>query len=80
MLAWMFAAIAVYCVSRVIVLDDRLSGKRRGGKARWALWIPPHRWRDVSHTQAGAPTGRAPSRLIGLAVLLGLIALALSSL
>ena len=79
-LAWMSAAVAVYYLFRVIAADDRLWGKRRGGASRWNLWIPPRRWRDFSQTEAGVPARSAPRRAIGLAVLFGLLALALSSL
>ena len=79
-LAWMFAAMAVYYVFRAIALDDRLWGKRRGGAPRWDVLAPPLRWRGFSPTEAGDNTRQASRRAIALAVVLGLLALALSSL
>ena len=79
-LAWVFAAMTVYYVFRAIALDDRLWGKRRGGASRWKIWIPPRRLGDVSQTDAGSHTRHGSRRALGLAVLFGLLALALSSL
>lgn len=79
-LAWMLAAMAVCYLFRAIALDNRLWGKRRGGASRWNIWVPPLRWQDFSQTEAGAHARRASRRAIGLTVLFGLLALALSSL
>ena len=77
-LAWMSAAAAVYFLLRAVALDNRLWGKRRGGASRWSIWIPPQRWRDFSHAEEGTRTRGGFRRAIALAVLFGLLALALS--
>ena len=79
-LAWMLAAMAVYYLLLAVALEDRLWAKRRGGASRWKIWIPPRRLGDLSQTEAGDNTLQASRRAIGLAVLFGLLALALSSL
>jgi hypothetical protein len=79
-LAWLLAAMAVYYLFRAIALDDRLWGKRREGASRWKIWIPPRRSGDVSQTDAGSHTRHGSRSALGLAVLIGLLALALSSL
>jgi hypothetical protein len=78
-LAWMFAAIAVYFMFRAIALDNRLWGKRRGGAPRWMIWTPPARWWNLGQdTAEGDHTRRASHRAIGLAILFGVLALLLS--
>lgn len=79
MLAWMFAAMAVYFMFRAIALDNRLWGKRRGGGPRWMVWIPPSRWRNLGqYTEAGDHTRGASNRAIGFAILFGVLALILT--
>lgn len=80
LLAWMATALAVYYLLRAIALDDRLWGKRRGGGSRWKIWIPPNRLGDLSGSGAGGETPRQARRSIGLAIVFGLLTLALSSL